>query len=316
MDGLVSQQLQRLLVCEFSKHFSKVRHISERAAFLSSLFLLMILTISQTYAESIVVKDDLDNQIILGKPATRIISLAPHLTEILFSLGVGDRIVGTVKYSDYPQQALDIPRLGDAFSLNIEAVVAMKPDIIFAWQTGGVSESVRRLADLDIPIFINHSRALTDISGGFVRIGKLVGKSANGLRLKSQFDQKLQGLLSQRVDRPVVFFQISDQDLYSISDRHIIGKTIRHCGGQNLYSELRPDVSLVSLETVMAGRPDLIIVTHSKGQSPWVKRWQKYPQFQDRVRTIDPGIVSRPSFRMLEGIEGICKQISSVDTPR
>lgn len=268
----------------------------------------------QVYAEPIVVKDDLGNQIILSKPAIRIVSLAPHLTEILFSLGVGDHIVGTVKYSDYPEKALDIPRLGDAFSLNVEAIVAMQPDIIFAWQTGGGSQSVQRLADFDIPIFINHSQALTDISSGFVRIGKLVGKSANGLRLKSQFDQKLQALLSQRANSPVIFFQISDQNIYSISDRHIIGRTIRHCGGQNLYSELRPDVSLVSLETVIAGRPDLIIVTQTKGQSPWVKRWQKYPQFQNSVRTIDPGIVSRPSFRMLEGIERICEQISSIDT--
>jgi iron complex transport system substrate-binding protein len=267
-------------------------------------------------AKPFVVEDDLGNKISLDKPAERIVSLAPHLTEILFSLDVGDKIVGTVKYSDFPEQALDIPRLGDAFSLNVEAIVAMRPDIIFAWHTGGASESVQRLADLGIPVFINHSQSLSNISSSFVQIGKLVGKQANGLRLKSQFDEKLSQLASQRVDRPVIFFQISDQDLYSVSDRHIIGKTIHHCGGKNLFSEMLPSVSLVSLEAVIAGAPDLIFVTQSQGESPWAKRWQKYSQFKGRISAIDPGVISRPSFRMLEGIKGICEQISSVDTTR
>jgi len=274
---------------------------------------------STVNGESIVVLDDLGNEVTISQPAARIVSLAPHLTEILFSLDVGDKIVGTVKFSDFPKKAKNIPRLGDAFALNVEAIVAMQPDIIFAWHTGGVSASVERLNELGIPVFVNHSSSLNDIASGFVRMGKLVGKAANGLRLQSQFNEKLKRLESDILDGPVVFFQISDQDLYTISDNHIIGQSIRHCGGQNLFPDLQPDVTLVSKEAVIAGSPDLILLTHSTMNSPgtkaspWLNRWQSYSFFKGRVALIDPGLISRPSFRMLEGLSRICELIAPVD---
>ena len=109
-----------------------------------------------------------------------------------------------------------------------------------------------------------------------------------------------------------MFFQISDQDLYSVNEKHLIGQAISLCGGRNLFPELEPSVTLVSKEAVVAGQPDLILITQVPAGpvSPWINRWQKYEQFEYRVRTIDPNLISRPSFRMLDGVQVICRLIA------
>ena len=258
------------------------------------------------------VKDDLDNHVVLEQPATRIVSLAPHLTEILFSLGVGDKIVGTVRYSDFPPQAKQIPHLGDAFSLNLESVLAMRPDIIFAWHTGGVNRPIQRLKDLGIAVYVNEARTLGSIAAGLNRISKLVGASEQGSKLEEAFLQTLDELAVTYTVRPVVFFQISDQDLYTVNDKHLIGQAINHCGALNLFADIEPSVTLVSKEAILAGDPDLLILTQQPGgiRSPWLARWRDYEDLKGRLRTIDPSLISRPSFRMLDGVKELCRLIS------
>jgi iron complex transport system substrate-binding protein len=260
------------------------------------------------------VKDDLGNDVVLTGQASRIVSLSPHLTEILFALGVGKHIVGTVRYSDYPEQAKKIPRLGDAFSVNVESVLSMQPDLIFSWYTGGINRSVERLKRLGIPVYVNESSSLTSLADGLLRMGTLVGASEKAQQLKEQFLRELGSLKVSAENGPRVFFQISDQDLYTVNESHLIGQTIKHCGGQNLFPSLNPDVTLVSKEAVVAGQPDLILITQVPGtpDSPWIDRWQRYERFEDRIRTIDPNLISRPSFRMLDGIREVCRLISAL----
>ena len=278
---------------------------------------ILMLFICGPLCAKIHVKDDRGNDVVLEARASRIVSLAPHLTEVLFTLGVGEKIVGTVKYSDYPSQAKQIPRLGDAFSLNIEAVLEMQPDIIFAWHTGGVNKAVQRLKALGIPVYVNESATLDSIADGLVRIATLVSTREQGLLHKRRFLQRLNRLKVDDGDgndreRPRVFFQISDQDLYTVNDSHLIGQAIHHCGGRNLFANLSPGVALVSKEAVLAGQPDLIILTSSPSgpDSPWVDRWNVYDSFKGKIRILDPGLISRPSFRMLAGIEELCRLIA------
>ena len=122
---------------------------------------LCSITLGQVFAsERLEVVDDLGNQVMLESPAVRIVSLAPHLTEILFELGVGDNVIATVSYADFPEEAKLIPRVGDAFSVNVEQLVAMQPDIIFAWESGGVNKALKRLENLGFTIFRNEAPSL------------------------------------------------------------------------------------------------------------------------------------------------------------
>lgn len=263
-------------------------------------------------ASPVVVTDDIGRTVSLPAPARRIVSLAPHLTEILFALGVGDRIVGTVKYADYPPAARSLPRLGDAFSVSVEAVLALKPDVVFAWRTGGSGRAVARLAELGVPVYYNEAPKLDAIASSVEKIGKLVGKARKGAQLAQQFRQSLlrdrQAAAGAKVN---VFFQISDQGLFTVNREHLIGQAIQLCGGRNIFGDVNASVPQVSKEAVLAGKPDLIVITRSPGSpaSPWAATWNSYPSLAGKVQFIDPDLISRPGLRMTRGIGRLCQMI-------
>lgn len=265
-------------------------------------------------AEPVTVLDDLGREVVLAEPASRIVSLAPHLTEMLFALGVGDRIVATVRYSDYPAAAQSIQRLGDAFSVNVEAVLALDPGIVFAWQTGGAGRALERLEALGVPVYYNEAPRLDDIGSSVLRIGELVGQKEKGEKLASVFADGIESLRAQAGQGKVtVFFQISDQGLYTVNGDHLIGQAINVCGGQNLFGALSTPVPLVSKEAVLAGQPDLVLITRVPGSppSPWVQTWRALDGFDAEIVDIDPNLISRPGLRMLDGIRFMCQLIEA-----
>ena len=262
---------------------------------------------------AITVEDDLMNKVELAEPAKRIISLAPHLTEILFSLEVGDLIEGTSRFSDFPDAAMEIPVVGDAFTVSVEAVVELQPDIIFAWSTGGANRSLERLKRLGYPIYMNEARTLKDIGRTVQAMANLVGKSGRGEELQIQSDEKIASLQEMYKSRETVsvFFQISDQNLYSINGEHLISQGIDVCNGKNVFSNSKISVPLVSKESVLALDPDFIVISKPEdgSESVWKEQWGQYEGFADKLRWIDPGLISRPSLRMLDGIERLCELI-------
>ena len=157
------------------------------------VFTLLLMLASESPAE-ILVRDDLQNIVQLEAPAGRIISLAPHLTELLFSLEVGEQIVGTSRYSDYPPAASQIQVIGDAFSVNVETVVNLKPDVIFAWSTGGANRAIESLRKLGYAIYLNEAKTFQGIGKTLVAMSKLVGKERQGLELEGQFQNRIEGI--------------------------------------------------------------------------------------------------------------------------
>lgn len=280
---------------------------------------LCSITLGQVFAsERLEVVDDLGNQVMLESPAVRIVSLAPHLTEILFELGVGDNVIATVSYADFPEEAKLIPRVGDAFSVNVEQLVAMQPDIIFAWESGGVNKALKRLENLGFTIFRNEAPSLAGIANTIEEIAVLVGKADTGQRLSNRYRARLTQLAqfpakSESIDMDAirVFFQISDQDLYTVSGQHLIGQAINLCGGVNLFDSVPISVPLANLESVLRGQPDIIFITRvpESPVSPWESRWGKLIGNNARVFPIDPNLISRPSLRMLDGVEVMCGAI-------
>ncbi len=262
-----------------------------------------------TLAQSTVrVTDDLGNAVVLPGPASRIISLAPHLTEVLFSLGVGDRVVGTVRFSDYPEAARSIPVLGDAFTVNIESMLSLRPDLIVAWETGGTSRVVAKLVALGIPVYRNEARDLAGIAASALALSSLVGKEAMGRRLSQSFLDRIAALRADHQPADVsVFFQISDQSLYTVSDRHLIGQALAVCGVKNVFGTSEIAVPVVSMESVLELNPDVIVISQPVGgESPWKRKWAETGGFTGRITTIDPNLISRPSLRMADGIESLC----------
>ena len=274
--------------------------------------LLLFLCWSVTVFADITVVDDSGTTVVLAEPAGKIVSLSPHLTELLFSLGVGDRIEATVDFSDYPEAALNIPRLGNAFSVSVEAVIEQSPDLIVAWMTGGNHRTFEQLRALGYPVFVNEASSLVGIAVAVQQLGILVGKPDRGLELAESFRVDLERLRqsSSGAGSPKVFFQISDAQLYTVNSQHLIGQAIEVCGAENIFSDVEFFVPMVSYESVVERNPDVLVVSspYPGYKSAWDDRWNDLG-WGGRVRTIDASLITRPSLRMLEGIKMLCETL-------
>jgi iron complex transport system substrate-binding protein len=175
--------------------------------------------------------------IVLAEPAEKTVSGFSNLTELLFSLGAGDRIKATVECSDYPKAALKIPRLGNAFSVSVEAVIEQSPGLIVAWMTGDNQRTIEQLRSLGYPVFVNEASSLGGIAAAVQQLGTLVGKPERGLELAKKFRVDLERLRQLRsgLGSPKVFFQISDAQLYTVNSQHLIGQAIEVCGAENIF---------------------------------------------------------------------------------
>ena len=265
------------------------------------------------------VYDDTGTQVVLAHPARRIVSLAPHITEVLFSAGAGSQIVGTTEYSDHPDAALKIPRVGGYSRLDLEAIAALKPDLVIAWQSGNVPAHVDKLRKLGLTLFITQPDRIEDIARTLETYGRLAGTEAVAARAAKDFRDRLARLRSGYAGRePLrVFYQVWKQPLRTINGRQIISDAIRLCGGSNVFAELDGLAPSVSVEAVLAANPDVIIASGMGDSRPeWLDDWRPWKQMtavaRDDLYFVPPQLIQRHTPRFLEGTEIICQHLDKV----
>ena len=231
------------------------------------------------------------------------------------SLGVGGKIVATVEHSDHPPAAQKIPRLGDAFSLSIEAIIDLSPDLILAWSTGGNHRTLARLREMGYVVYLNEARSLEAIGRAAAQLGALVGEAETGLQLEADYLKQLSVIRTSAKSEPAprIFFQIADEQLYTVNGDHLIGQAISACGGRNIFDELDLAVPMVSLESVLDANPDLIMVAspYEGFVTRWSETWHRLG-WQGRIRYINASLVTRPGLRMLKGIKSMCNSMKDV----
>ena len=203
---------------------------------------LLLAAFTLAAAAEIRLTDDAGRKVILKQPARRIISLAPHLTELLFAAGAGGQTVGTVEFSDYPRAAQAIARIGDSAQLDLERIVALKPDLVVVWQNGNAQRQLEKLLSLGIPVFYNEPRRLPDIARAIEQLGRLAGTEAVALPAAREFRAREAELRARYAGRaPVtVFFQIWDRPLLTVNGGHVISVVIQLCGWHNVFAGLKP----------------------------------------------------------------------------
>ena len=277
---------------------------------------------ASTFAE-IRVTDDGGQTVALQQPAQRIISMAPHVTELLFAAGAGDRIVGTIRYSDYPPAALAIPRIGDSFALDSERVLSLKPDLIIVWLHGNSEGQLNQLRRLGIPVFSSEPRRLAHIASTLRRFGRLAGTVASSEAAASSFEQRVSALRSRYSGRPAVpvFYQISERPLLTINREHIIDDVIRVCGGRNVFSNLGALTPMVSPEAVLAANPEAIVTSGGEaGNATGFGMWSKLPSLLATRRQnfvlLNSDTISRQSDRILDGAQALCDELERVRARR
>ena len=269
-------------------------------------------TASTTTSATVSVVDDSGNTVTLTAPAQRIVSLAPHATELLFAAGAGNQVVGVSEYSDFPAAAKQLPSVGGSGQLDIERIASLKPDLIVAWRSGNNRRQLARLRKLGLTVFESEPRNFEAIADSLERLGALVGRDEGRLHAQ-QFRQQVQTLEQHYAGRsPVtVFYQIWSAPLMTLNDAHIVSQAIKLCGGVNVFGQLKPLVPTISREAVLTANPDVIIVSDEKGNG--LERWRSFKRMQavasGNLMTIDGGTMNRAGPRVIEATRTLCKQI-------
>ena len=265
------------------------------------------------------VVDDQGTTVTLPAPALRIVSLAPHLTEMLFAVGAGDRVVGTVEYSDYPPQAKKIPRVGGshgAVALDMERIVTLQPDLVVAWSSGNTAQAVERLRRLGLTVYSSEPRRLDAVAANMERLAVLTGTADHGAVVARGFRDEVAALRRRYAGlAPVrVFYQIWHQPLMTLNGDHLIGEIIALCGGVNIFADLPVLAPQVDLEAVVAANPQVIVASGEAGQRPqWLDQWRRWPRLaavqQQHIYTIHPDLIQRQGPRVIQGAEQMCRHI-------
>jgi iron complex transport system substrate-binding protein len=263
-------------------------------------------------------RDDRGATIRSDPPAARIVTLSPHLAEIVFAAGAGDRLVGVARYSDFPREALGMPRIGDAGRVDLERILALQPDLILAWRSGNPARDVARLEDLGQRVFVTEPRRLSDIPRLLRAIGALAGSDAIAQREAQAFEARLEELRAAHAGRaPVrVFYEIWHRPLLTVSGEHMISNVIELCGGTNVFATAPVLTPAVTLEAVLYARPEAILGGSSSATpQQFAARWRDHPV--EALRTtpaffVAPDDIQRATPRILNGARAICRHLEQV----
>jgi iron complex transport system substrate-binding protein len=272
---------------------------------------------SQAHAAIILEQADGD-RLELQQPARSLVTLSPHLTELAFQAGAGDLVEATVEYSEYPDSARDIPRIGDAFRLDIERIVSMQPDLVIAWDSGNPGPAVNQLRSLGLNVWSVEIRELEEIPQVIESMGRAVNREALAAAPAAAFRSR-QALLEERyrgVETIEYFYQIDAQPLFTINGDHLISKGLALCGGHNIFFDQPGLAFQVAHEAVVVANPDALFAPSLPGAENPLQGWRSWPGMRavgrEALYLLNADEISRGTPRMLDSLEMACKLLQDL----
>lgn len=274
-------------------------------------------------AAPICVTDATGQEMCLDQPAQRIAALSPGATELVWAAGAGDKVVAVVAFSDYPPEAKEVTSVGSHTRMDLERLVALKPDLAIGWVTGNPQEQMQTLKDLGIPVFLIEPRTFNGVSDTIEKLATLAGTETHGNEVADDFRQGMAELEQAYADAPPVsvFYQVWDEPLMTVNNDHLIGKVITLCGGDNAFGELDRLVPRISEESVLAADPEAILAGGMGEENPaWLDQWRGFDNLtatrKGNLFFIPPSLVQRPTPRMLEGTRLFCEKLDQARAHR
>lgn len=291
-----------------------------RAVFL--LFPISHFPFPASAAQPVSVVDDRGKTIALAGPAQRIVALAPSLAELAFAAGAGGRLVGVARFSDFPPAVRAIPQVGDAARVDLERVVALRPDLILGWKSGNSAADVDRLEGLGYPAYVSEPARLADIPRLLHAIGFLAGTLPAAGAAAAEFEREIRALRSRhaRARKVRVFYLIWHRPLLTVNGAHLISDVITVCGGENVFADVNLLTPPVTLEAVIAARPEVILGGASAGgEKEFAGQWRasSVPPLADLpAYYVNPDIIQRQTPRVVEGAKAVCSALERVRKER
>lgn len=284
--------------------------------------LLALAPLASAHAE-IKVTDDAGRTVRLARPAQRIVTLAPHMAETLYAAGAGERLVGTVEFSDYPLEAQKVRRVGGYSRVDLEAVAALKPDLVIGWQSGNAPSTLDALRALGLTVYVSQPERIEDVAREIERFGELAGTEKVAQPKAAELRRRQAALQREYASRPTVrtFYQIWKQPLATIGGKQIISSVISLCGGENVFATLGNLAPTVSVEAVIAANPEAIVASGMDAARPeWLDDWKRWTTIaavaRDNLFFVPPELIQRHTPRLLDGAEILCRQLESARQKR
>jgi len=275
--------------------------------------ILLLLFVSPLHgAQSIKVIDDAGVVVELKHSAKRVVSLSPHITELLYAVGGEGKIIAAVDYSNYPDKAKKLPRVGSGYQLDLESIVGLKPDLIVGWQSGNNLVQLQQLKNMGFTVYLSEPKGLEGIAENLLDLGLLLGESE---RSKNKAELFLNGInrltkKNRHSKKVTVFYQVWQQPLFTINGDHIISHIIEICGGKNIFKELEVLSPQVDIESVIVKNPDVIIAGVGGDRKDWLSNWHKWDSIEavknKQLYGIEADLIVRHTLRILQGAEMMC----------
>jgi iron complex transport system substrate-binding protein len=243
----------------------------------------------------------------------RIISLSPHITELLFAAGAGGRIVGVDDSSDYPAAVAGIARVGEPAALDVEGLLRLKPTLIVLWDSGTPASRKAELERLNLRLYVTDQRHLDDIGATLIEFGRLAGTEPVAAGAARRYRIELARLRAQYAARSRlrVFYQVWDRPLYTLSGSHVVSEVLSLCGGDNVFADLTTLAPAIDKEAVLARNPDVILIAATGADGArQILDWSHFSNLRavrsHHVFTVDPSLVGRMAPRILLGVREVC----------
>lgn len=259
--------------------------------------------------------DELGRAVNIAPNPQRLISLAPSITETLFALGVGKRIVGVTSYCDFPAEARLKEKVGDTLNPNLERIIALKPDLVIITTASQLENLTRRLDQLQIPVYVINPRTVKGVIASIRHLGEVTGTASRASEIAAEMERRI-GHLQQQVQslqRPRVFYLLQTEPIITAGRNTFINDLINLAGGQSISAEETADYPQFSRETAIARAPEVIIAPASHG-SELVSRERLQRDFattpavrHHRIIVVNPDLVDRPGPRIVEGLEQLAR---------
>lgn len=246
-----------------------------------------------------------------GYPAAqRIVTLAPHLAELVHAAGAGDRLVGVSDWSDYPPGVADLPRVGSAVAVDLETLVGLAPDLVLGWEGGNPARLLRQVEGQGFRLVTLGVETLEDIGAQIETIGRLAGTADTAAAAAARYLAELAALAREQDGKRElrVFYQVSWRPLYTVGGRQVISQVIGLCGGRNVFGDQAALAPAVGLEAVVARDPEVILA--SQRQAAELAQWRRWPDVAavagGHLYTVPGDVLARPSPRLLDGTRAVC----------
>lgn len=280
------------------------------------LIVLFLPHIANATYNSVTAIDSEGRQVVLNSPAQRIVSLSPHITELLFAAGAGDRLVGVVEYSDYPNAATKIKSVGSAFKIDMEAILSIKPDLVVAWTSGNSSADITMIKNIGIPVFYSDPKYLKDIPIQIRNLALLTETKDVAEKAAKKFTNKYLALQARYSGKSSVsvFYQLWHQPIMTVNKNHLINDIIELCGGKNVFAALPSLTPVVGVEDVINAKPEFIIAS-SVAREDAVSTWKKWQTVKNnspsKIITVPTDLLHRLGPRIIDAAEIMCRRLAA-----